>query len=351
MLIYIFKTNKIYNILKPRMEYFFYIRNLILIFLIDFLIIDDEPLWEPLEWTLVQTWLLYIFFFTWIAETLVTAKYGSFTGRDKRVYMGLFKNYWFVELWFMFNLMIVGVFILVPFFFELNYSVSYINTWWDWLNSFFFFKIIFIFFIINILNNILNLSNRWLDWKFKLILVFSIILLFFYIFFFNFFLLFFSYFTDLLYYKKYGWSSYYQLSKGPFRWGWGEINRDFFTYHSTPANTWFKNNSMYASALLLFNLFFLLSLLFLIIQLLIIFRYLYTNKFISYTLINYFNSSISQFFLFILFIYFFVLVSYIYQFNRFPNELYFFSKYNFFFKNFSIICYNYFLFIINTFIK
>ena len=36
-------------------EGFFYIRGLIIIFFIDGCLTDDEPLWEPLEWSLVQT--------------------------------------------------------------------------------------------------------------------------------------------------------------------------------------------------------------------------------------------------------------------------------------------------------
>jgi len=31
---------------------------MLIVFLIDALIMDDEPLWEPLEWSMLQTWLL-----------------------------------------------------------------------------------------------------------------------------------------------------------------------------------------------------------------------------------------------------------------------------------------------------
>jgi len=99
---------------------------------IDGLLIDDEPLWEPLEWSLVQSWLLFIVLFSWLIETLISSHYGSFTGRDKRVYNGLFKTYWLVEFLFMFTLLITAIFIWTPFYFELTYKVSNIVSWWSW---------------------------------------------------------------------------------------------------------------------------------------------------------------------------------------------------------------------------
>ena len=53
-----------------KLESFLYLRGLLVIVLIDSLIIDDEPLWEPIEWSLVQTWILFIFVFTWAAEVI-----------------------------------------------------------------------------------------------------------------------------------------------------------------------------------------------------------------------------------------------------------------------------------------
>ena len=66
-------------------EGFIYIRGLFIIFFADALIADDEPLWEPVEWSLVQSWILFIFLFAWIAENLISSRYGNYTGRDKRV--------------------------------------------------------------------------------------------------------------------------------------------------------------------------------------------------------------------------------------------------------------------------
>ena len=64
---------------------FMYIQGLLFLLFIDACLTDDEPLWEPVEWSLVQSWLLFIFSFAWIAENLIVSRYGSYTGRDKRV--------------------------------------------------------------------------------------------------------------------------------------------------------------------------------------------------------------------------------------------------------------------------
>jgi hypothetical protein len=44
-------------------EGFVYLRGLFLIFFLDAIIADDEPIWEPLEWSLAQSWILFIFLF------------------------------------------------------------------------------------------------------------------------------------------------------------------------------------------------------------------------------------------------------------------------------------------------
>jgi hypothetical protein len=42
---------------------FFYLQGFAFILFIDACLTDDEPLWEPVEWSLVQTWILFIFAF------------------------------------------------------------------------------------------------------------------------------------------------------------------------------------------------------------------------------------------------------------------------------------------------
>lgn len=43
------------SLLSLKTNGMFFLRNLAVILFIDTLVIDDEPLWEPTEWTLVQT--------------------------------------------------------------------------------------------------------------------------------------------------------------------------------------------------------------------------------------------------------------------------------------------------------
>jgi hypothetical protein len=42
---------------------FYYIQGFAFVLFIDACLTDDEPLWEPIEWSLVQTWILFIFSF------------------------------------------------------------------------------------------------------------------------------------------------------------------------------------------------------------------------------------------------------------------------------------------------
>ena len=70
-----------------------YIRGLLVLFFFDAMLTDDEPLWEPVEWSLVQSWIMFIFAFAWIAENLISSRYGSYTGRDKRVWVAWYKTF------------------------------------------------------------------------------------------------------------------------------------------------------------------------------------------------------------------------------------------------------------------
>jgi len=231
-------------------------RNLFIILMIDTLLIDEEPLWEPLEWTLVQTWVMLIFFFSWAAEILISSAYGSFTGRDKRVYLGLYRSFWFAQMWMIFNLFVVLVFIIVPFYFEVYYNISYVVTWWNWFNSTFFFKTVLCFSVINILTTVAKLAIRWISWK-KLFLLYSAItLILFYLLLTQLILTYFSFTTDINLYKKVGWMEYSNLSQGPLKWGWGSEGRDFFYPHGTSESFWFKNDSAYGLSFFLISFFF-----------------------------------------------------------------------------------------------
>jgi len=108
---------------------FYYIQGFVFLLFIDACLTDDEPLWEPIEWSLVQTWILFIFIFGWIAENLIVSRYGSYTGRDKRVWMGWYKSFWMLEIYYVINFGITACFVIVPFYFELNYTLPFIYSW------------------------------------------------------------------------------------------------------------------------------------------------------------------------------------------------------------------------------
>jgi len=51
-----FRLQVLYDFISRTFSFgFYYIRGLIFILFIDACLTDDEPLWEPIEWSLVQT--------------------------------------------------------------------------------------------------------------------------------------------------------------------------------------------------------------------------------------------------------------------------------------------------------
>ena len=296
-----FKQVSIYflNIYKKTFgEGFFYIRGLFIIFFIDACITDDEPLWEPIEWSLVQTWLLFIFIFAWIAENLITSRYGSYTGRDKRVWFAWYKTFWLIELCYALSYGLAALFVIVPFYFELTYSVSFIFSWWNWYTRIFFFKFISIFTIIILIAHLLQLNIRWLNWK-KL-MFFILIINFFiaYLLYTHFIMTFFGYFTDPLWYQKTRSVDYIQLSHEPLKWGWGPAKRDHFTYHKVSTVFWFKNDGPFAGAFLMIHIFFFITIFFLYIYWVTLLRKVYATKEVTYTFTVFCISSLKQFYYF-----------------------------------------------------
>ena len=96
---------------------FYHLRALVFILFIDACLTDDEPLWEPIEWSLVQTWIWFIFSFAWIAENLIVSRYGSYTGRDKRVWFSWYKTFYLIEIYYMINYGVANSFVIVLFYF------------------------------------------------------------------------------------------------------------------------------------------------------------------------------------------------------------------------------------------
>jgi len=307
-----------------------YLRNIALILLLDGLLFDDEPMWEPLEWSLIQTWLLFIFLFTWVSEVLFSSRYGSYTNRDKKVWIGLHKTYWLFQFWFIANIFIVIMFVTLPFYFEVTYSISYVVLWWNWFNSVFFFKISFLFSLILIILNITKFQIRFLNPIYIYIQFLVILLIISYLLYFNFFITFFSFFTDVDMFNKDGWIHSNQTVHGPLKWGFGSQARDHFSVHKTTTSFWFKNDPLIAASMLFLNLFLFFFLFFLFLQTLVIVRLVYTTNQISYNFLTMYYSSIKQFYYLILFIFFLILLCFIYQLLRFPFELYWFNKIFFF---------------------
>jgi hypothetical protein len=181
---------------------FFYLSYSCFIMYIDACLTDDEPLWEPIEWSLVQTWILFLFTFAWIAENLIVSRYGSYTGRDKRVWFAWYKTFWLCEGYYIINFGAVVLLVIVPYYYETNYDVSFLFSWWHWYSRVFFFKFISLFSLILILALVLQMSVRWLFWKKSLLLIIFINIFIGYLLYTHFIMAFFGYFTDPVWYQK-----------------------------------------------------------------------------------------------------------------------------------------------------
>ena len=308
-----------------KLESVYYLRGLFIIFLIDSLLVDDEPLWEPLEWSLFQTWIIFIFIFTWIAEVVFTSRYGSFTNRDKLVWIGLYKTYWLIQYWLLFNWIFVTIFVTMPFYYEITYSISYLVVWWNWYNTIFFYKLILIFSFILYSAYIIKYQIRWLEVNQLLIyLIFIAIILSYLLYFISLYCLF-GFFTDQINYQKTGWLENYKITHGSLKWEWGLESRDHFSYHRTVSNFWYKNDPLLAASMFFFNLFIYLFFFIFYLKLLTIIRIVYTTGDISYTLITMWVSSLKHFYLLLSSFIFLIFLSFLYQLIRFPYELYWFN--------------------------
>jgi len=320
---------------------FYYMRGIVFLLFIDACLTDDEPLWEPIEWSLVQTWILFIFSFAWIAENLIVSRYGSYTGRDKRVWMSWYKTFWLIEGYYVLNYGLVCVFFILPFYFELNYNLSFVYSWWHWYSRVFFFKFLASYSLILFVAYLLQLNVTWLNWKKGLIAILLINVFIAYLIYTHFIIVFFGYFTDPLWYQKTRPVDYVQLSHEPSRWGWGPAKKDHFTYHNVKTVFWFKNDGPFAASFLMFHLFLFICIFFLFIFWLSLLRRVWSTKELPITLTTYCVSSLRQFFYFFFFLYFLVFMSYMTNYVRMPADFYFFLNQDSWFYNFFIICINY----------
>ncbi len=301
-------------------EGYLYIRGLVLIFFIDACITDDEPLWEPLEWSLVQTWIFFVFVFAWIAENLITSRFGSYTGRDKRVWFAWYKTFWLIEFWYLMTYLTASSFVIVPFYYEITYNISFVFSWWNWYTRVFLFKFLGSYAIILCIAYLLLLNVRWFNWKKNLLFILLINLFLAYTLYVHFIISFFGYFTNPLWYQKTRLIDHIQLSHEPLKWGWGTAKRDHFSYHKTSTVFWFKNDGPFAGSFLMIHLFLFLTLFFLYLYWIVLLRRIYITKETSYTLTVYCVSALRQFFYFFLLLYSMILISFLVAYWRFPIE-------------------------------
>ena len=301
-------------------EGFVYFKGVIIVFVADALIVDDEPLWEPVEWSMAQAWILIIFLLAWIAENLIVSRYGSYTGRDKRVWFAWYKTFWLVDLGFVLSLGAAIIFVMIPFYYELNYLMTFTTSWWNWYTRVFFFKFLAFNLIVLLGTLFLQIKIRTLHWKSAFILVLIVNLFFSYLLYTHFFLSFFSYFTHVNWYNSTRLIDYVQLSHEPNKWSWGAKKRDHFSYHKSSTVFWFKNDGPFAAASLLIQFLFFITLFLTFFYWLILLRRIYATQEFSFTYTVYAISALKQFFFFFFLLYLFVLGSYLIAYWRFPIE-------------------------------
>jgi hypothetical protein len=299
-----------------------FVLYLMLIFYVDALLTDDEPLWEPTEWSLIQSWLMFIFLFSWIAENLITSRYGSYTGRDKRVWFAWYKTFWNIQIYYAISLGAAALFVIIPFYHEITYITPLVISWWDWYSRTFFFKFTSIYAISLLLATYFQSTITQFHWKKSLIIALFINLFIAYLVYGHFFTTFFAYFTNSSWYLKTRLVDYVQLSHEPNKWAWGNSKRDHFSYHSSKTVFWYKNDGPFASAMLLFNIFFFLTLFTFHIFWLTLIRRIYATNEVTYTYATYCVSALRQFLYCFNLLYLLIWFSFAVTYWRLPIEFY-----------------------------
>ena len=309
------------NLLKRSVgEGLLYLRGLVVVFFFDATLTDDEPLWEPIEWSLTQSWIMFIFMFAWIGENLISSRYGSYTGRDKRVWFSWYKTFWLIEGWYLLSLGATALFVIIPFYHELTYTLPLIVSWWNWYSRVFIFKFIGVYSLLLYVSYYIQLNIGVFHWRKTLFLVLLVNVMLSYLLYTHFFITFFAYFTDPNWYHKTRLIDYVQLSHEPNKWSWGNAKRDHFSYHKSTTVFWFKNDIPFGSALLLFHVMFFICLFTLYLYWLTLFRRIYTTQEVTFTYTTYCVASLRQFYYYFSGIYLLVLFSFVVQYWRSPTE-------------------------------
>jgi hypothetical protein len=327
-----------------------YLRGLAILFFFDATLTDDEPLWEPVEWSLLQTWIMFIFAFAWIAENLISSRYGSYTGRDKRVWFAWYKTFWLIEGWYVLTLGAAALFVIVPFYHEISYAMPLVVSWWNWYSRVFLFKFISLYSLVLYIAYYLQLNLGLFHWRKSLLLILIINVFLSYLLYTHFLMSFFAYFTDPNWYHKTRLVDYIQLSHEPNKWSWGNAKRDHFSYHKSTTVFWFKNDGPFASAFLLFHIMFFICLFALYIYWLTLFRRVYATQEITYTYTTYCVSALRQFFYYFLLLYLLIFFSFIVNYWRLPIEYVWVASTPSIFTTFIVDASDYHLFLFGIFL-
>lgn len=327
-----------------------YIRGLLVLFAFDAMLTDDEPLWEPVEWSLVQSWIMFIFAFAWIGENLISSRFGSYTGRDKRVWVAWYKTFWLIEGWYILSLGAAALFVMVPFYHEISYTLPLVISWWNWYSRVFFFKFISSYALVLYLAYYLQLNLGVWHWRKSLLTIIIINVFLSYLLYTHFLMTFFAYFTDPNWYHKTRLVDYIQLSHEPNKWSWGNSKRDHFSYHNSKTVFWFKNDGPFAGAFLCFHILFFLCLFGLYLYWLTLFRRVYTTREITYTYTTYCVSALRQFFYYFLLLYLLVFFSFVVQYWRLPIEYSWIANTRPILETFVVNAFDYPLFLLSLFI-
>nr|YP_010049538.1 hypothetical protein J6674_mgp15 [Strombidium cf. sulcatum]QPL15943.1 hypothetical protein [Strombidium cf. sulcatum] len=300
------------------------IYGFLVILWVDVLLTDDEPLLEPIEWSMVQSWILFIFIFAWIGENLISSRYGSFTGKDKRLWAGWYRTFWVLDMWYAFNYFVTCIICVVPYYTEVTYVLPLVNSWWNWYTRVFLFKFSFFLTIILFLSYWIQINYRWSNWKKILVPVILINILWGYLLYTQSIILLFGYFTDSDWYHTTKTVDYIQMSHEPFKWGFGSKKfRDNFGHHPSRTVFWFKYDGPFVASFLLFHALFLVTIFIVYIYWIALFRRIWATKEVPLTYTTYCVTNIRHFFYGFLFLYFFVVCSFLVQFLRLPPEYFY----------------------------
>ena len=325
-----------------------YVRGLVILFFFDAMLTDDEPLWEPVEWSLIQSWIMFIFAFAWIAENLISSRYGSYTGRDKRVWVAWYKTFWMIEGWYVLSLGAAALFVITPFYHETSYTLPLVVSWWNWYSRVFFFKFISTYALVLYIAYYLQLNLGLFHWQKSMFLILLINVFLSYLLYTHFLMSFFAYFTDPNWYHRTRLTDYVQLSHEPNKWSWGNAKRDHFSYHNSKSVFWFKNDGPFAAAFLLFHILFFLCLFALYLYWLTLLRRVYATKEITFTYTTYCVSSLRQFFYYFLLLCLLVLFSFVVQYWRLPVEYGWIANTDPIFSTFVRVTFDYPTFVFNS---